>query len=394
MALAEIEEVLSDLKDGKVVVLIDDENRENEGDFVVAAEHISIDLINFFTRIGGGYLCVAMTGDDCDRLELSAQVKENTSVRGTPFTISVDGHPRHNISTGISAADRVKTIELLVNPSSSPEDFVRPGHINPLRARDGGVLARTGQTEGSVDLCKLAGLQPVAAIIEIVKDDGEMARVPDLEVICGKYGFKMCSVEQIIEYRLERESLIERIEPTCGTPIETPFGTFNLIAYHSAIDAVPHLALTVGGVGELDEYGSAKPIEEPTLVRVHRRNLLGDIFDATDHPSGKELRASLRMIAEEGSGALIYLRPEQYGDEFIDRLQKIQRPAVDVNIPDLTNSKQPMDRRDYGTGVQIIRDLGLRKLKLLTNHPKHLTALHGFGIDIDEQIPIELGETS
>ncbi|MBC8421652.1 3,4-dihydroxy-2-butanone-4-phosphate synthase [bacterium] len=243
-------------------------------------------------------------------------------------------------------------------------------------------------------MCKLAGLQPVAAIIEIVKDDGEMARVPDLEVICEKYGFKMCSVEQIIEYRLERESLIERIEPTCGTPIETPFGTFNLIAYHSTIDAVPHLALTVGGVGELDEYGSAKPIDEPTLVRVHRRNLLGDIFDAKDYPSGKELRASLRMIAEEGSGALIYLRPEQYGDEFIDRLQKIQRPTVDVNVPDLTNSKQPMDRRDYGTGVQIIRDLGLRKLKLLTNHPKHLTALHGFGIDIDEQIPIELGEIS
>ena len=389
MALSKIEEVLEDLRQGKVIVLIDDENRENEGDFVVSTEHITVELINFFTRIGGGYLCVAMTGDDCDRLELGPQVTDNTSVRGTPFTISVDGHPRHNVSTGISAADRVKTLELLVNENSRPDDFVRPGHINPLRARAGGVLARTGQTEGSVDLCKLAGLKPSAVIIEVVKEDGEMARVPDLEKLCEQHNFKMCSVEQIIEYRLARESLVKRIKPRCGTPVETPYGTFNLIAYHSAIDAVPHLALTVGGVGELDQYGAAKPIEEPTLVRVHRRNLLGDIFDAADHPSGKELRASLRMIAKAGSGALIYLRPEQYGDEFIDRLQKIQRPESDVNVPDLTVAEKPMGRRDYGTGVQIIRDLGLKNLKLLTNHPKHLTALHGFGIDISEEIPIK-----
>jgi len=389
MALSKIEEVLEDLRQGKVIVLIDDENRENEGDFVVSTEHITVELINFFTRIGGGYLCVAMTGDDCDRLELGPQVADNTSVRGTPFTISVDGHPRHNVSTGISAADRVKTLELLVNENSRPDDFVRPGHINPLRARAGGVLARTGQTEGSVDLCKLAGLKPSAVIIEVVKEDGEMARVPDLEKLCEQHNFKMCSVEQIIEYRLARESLVKRIEPRCGTPIETPYGTFNLIAYHSAIDAVPHLALTVGSVGELDQYGAAKPIEEPTLVRVHRRNLLGDIFDATDHPSGKELRASLRMISKAGSGALVYLRPEQYGDEFIDRLQKIQRPESDVNVPDLTVAEKPMDRRDFGIGVQIIRDLGLRSLKLLTNHPKHLTALHGFGIEIAEEIPIK-----
>ena len=390
MALAPIEDILEDLRNGKVIVLIDDENRENEGDFVVATEHITVDLINFFTRIGGGYLCVAMTGADCDRLELGPQVSDNTSVRGTPFTISVDGHPRHNVTTGISAADRVQTLTLLVDKNSRLDDFVRPGHINPLRARDGGVLARTGQTEGSVDLCKLAGLSPSAVIIEVVKEDGEMARVPDLEQICKEHNLQMCSVEQIIAYRLARESLIKRIEPICGTRIETPYGTFNLIAYHSTIDAVPHLALTVGGVGELDEYGVAKTIEEPTLVRVHRRNLLGDIFDASDHSSGRELRASLRMITKAGRGALIYLRPEQYGDEFVDRLQKIQRPETDINVPDLTVSKQPMDRRDYGTGVQIIRDLGLKKLNLLTNHPKRLTALHGFGIDIVNQIPIDI----
>ena len=390
MALDSIESVLEDLRQGKVIVLIDDENRENEGDFVVAAQHINVELINFFTRVGGGYLCVAMAGDECDRLELGPQCVTNTSVRGTPFTISVDGHPRHNVSTGISAADRVKTIELLVNPDSRPDDFVRPGHINPLRARDGGVLARTGQTEGSVDLCKLAGLKPAAAIIEVVREDGEMARVPDLEKLCDEHKFKMCSVEQIIEYRLARESLVSRIEPECGTPVETPYGTFNLIAYHSTIDAVPHLALTVGDVGELDEYGSATPIFDPVLVRVHRRNLLGDIFDVVGHNSGMELRASLKMISDEGRGALIYLRPEQYGDEFIDRLQRIQRPMQDVNVPDLTAAEKPMDRRDYGTGVQIIRDLGLRRLKLLTNHPKKLTALHGFGIDIEEQIPIHI----
>lgn len=388
MALASIETILEDLRQGKVIVLIDDEQRENEGDFVVAAEHINTDLINFLTRVGGGYLCVGMTGDHCDRLELGPQVPTNTSVRGTPFTISVDGHPRHDITTGISSADRVKTIELLVDTNSRPDDFVRPGHINPLRARDGGVLARTGQTEGSVDLCKLAGLEPAAVIIEVIREDGEMARVPDLELLCEKHGFNMCSVEQIIEYRLARESLISRIEPISGTPIETPYGTFNLIAYKSSIDAVPHLALTVGGVGDMDEYGAAAPCNEPTLVRVHRRNFLGDIFDETNHPSGKELRASLRMISEAGRGALIYLRPELYGDEFIDRLQRIQRPAADVNIPDLTRSEKPMDRRDYGTGVQIIRDLGLKKLILLTNHPKHLKALHGFGIDIESQMPI------
>lgn len=395
MALAPIEDILEDLQAGRVVVLVDDERRENEGDFVVAAESISVDLINFLTRVGGGYLCVAMAGEDCDRLDLLPQAAINTSVRGTPFTVSVDGNPRHGVGTGISAADRVATIKLLAAEDSRPDDLVRPGHVNPLRARDGGVLARTGQTEGAVDLCWLAGLRPAAVIIEVVRSDGQMARMPDLESLCKEHGLRMCSVEQVIAHRLARESLVSRIEPLGGTPIETPYGTFNLVAYHSAIDAVPHLALTVGDIGALDEYGSGSPIDEPVLVRVHRRNLLGDIFDAADHPSGCELRASLRMISTEGRGALIYLRPEQSGDQLIDRLQRINRPKLDdVNVPDLTRDDgaaaraQPMDRRDYGVGVQILRDLGLRKLRLLTNHPKHLTALSGFGIEVVEQIPI------
>ena len=214
--------------------------------------------------------------------------------------------------------------------------------------------------------------------------------MPDLESMCQEHNIKMCSVEQVIEYRLDRESLVRRLDPPEGTIVETPYGTFNLIAYHSTVDALPHLAMTVGGIGDLDEYGSSAPIDTPTMVRVHRRNLLGDIFDATDHPSGEELRSSLRMIADEGRGALIYLRPEHYGDAFIDLLQRVNRPARDVNVPDLTH---PMDRRDYGVGVQILRDLGLRRLKLLTNHPKHLAALHGFGLEIVDQIPIEQSQS-
>jgi 3,4-dihydroxy 2-butanone 4-phosphate synthase / GTP cyclohydrolase II len=395
MALAPIHEVLDDLRAGKIVILVDDENRENEGDFICAAEKITPQLINFMTRVGGGYLCVALIGDDCDRLDLAPQVATNTSLRGTPFTVSVDGHPRHGVGTGISAFDRARTIQLLIDSTSAPDDFVRPGHINPLRARDGGVLVRTGQTEGSVDLCRLAGLHPSAAIIEIVRDDGEMARLPDLERIAAKYDMKICSVEQIIEYRLARETLVTRMEPRRGTPIETPFGRFSLFAYHSTIDPTPHLALTVGGVGALDDDGNVRQIDEPVLVRMHRRDLLGDIFEESTNPTGRQLRASMQMIQQHGRGALVYLRPEGYGDDLRAQLQRIRRPMLDdVNSPDLTRPEgvagkaQLIDYREVGTGSQILRDLGLRQLRLLTNHPKTLPALHGFGLEVTEQVPI------
>ena len=395
MPLRPIQEILGELRAGRIIILVDDEDRENEGDFVCAAEKVTPQIVNFMTRVGGGYLCLALGGADCDRLELVPQVSVNTSMHSTAMTVSVDAHRRHNVGTGVSAFDRATTVKLLIDPRTTSEDFVRPGHINPLRARDGGVLVRTGQTEGSVDLAQIAGLHPAALIIEVVGDDGEMARMPELEAISKSHGLKMCSVEQIIEYRLARERLITRIEPVAGTQIETPYGRFSLFAYHSTIDAVPHLALTTGGIGELDGQGRAREVREPVLVRVHRRDLLGDIFDESTHPTGKHLRASLKMISEVGRGAVVYLRPEGTGDDLRGRLQRIARPARDdINRPDLTRNDgvaakaQPMDRRDFGIGSQILMDLGLRRLRILTNHPKTLRGLAGFGLEVTEQVPI------
>jgi 3,4-dihydroxy 2-butanone 4-phosphate synthase/GTP cyclohydrolase II len=393
--LTPIPEILEELRAGRIVVLVDDEDRENEGDFVCAAEHVSVEVINFMTRVGGGYLCVAMTASECQRLGLGPQSAVNTSLRGTPFTVSVDGHPRHGVGTGISARDRVKTIRLLNDPRSVAEDFVRPGHINPLHARDGGVLVRTGQTEGSVDLCRLAGLRPTALLIEVVREDGEMARRPDLELLCARHGLKMCSVEQIIEHRLQREALVHRLEPRGGVPLETPHGTFNLIAYSSAVDALPHLALTVGGVGDLDALGEPQVVEDPVLVRVHRRDLLGDIFDERSHPSGEQLRASLRILQSEGRGALVYLRPEGVGDDWRSNLQRIRRAAgMEGGAPDLTSDRgigaraHPMDQREIGVGGQILRDLGLRRLRVLSNTPRHHPGLPAYGLEIVDWVGI------
>ncbi|MHC4990820.1 MAG: 3,4-dihydroxy-2-butanone-4-phosphate synthase [Planctomycetota bacterium] len=396
MPLSPIPEILDELRAGRLIVLVDDENRENEGDFVCAAEKVTTDLINFMTRVGAGYLCVPLAGPDCLRLELSPQASLNTSLYGTPLTVSVDGHPRHGVGTGVSAKDRVRTIQLLIDQTTGPGDLVRPGHINPLRARDGGVLVRTGQTEGSVDLARLAGLHPAAVLIEIVNEDGTMARMPELETLCVTHDMKMCSVEQIIEYRLARERLVTRIDPAGGTPITTPWGRFDLIAYQSTIDPLPHLALTVGGVGALDDEGQVKPIDEPVLVRMHRRDLLGDIFEEQSKPSGRQLRESLQMIQDAGRGALVYLRPEGEGEGLRGRLQRISRiEPVDVNVPDLTRSDgiagraQPMDQRDFGIGGQILRDLGLQRLRVLTNHPKHMPGLQAFGLEIVESVPIK-----
>lgn len=398
MAFASIPEILDDLRAGKIIVLVDDENRENEGDFVVAAEFVTAETVNFFARVGGGYLCVALDGDSCDRLDLPPQGMVNTSLHQTPFTISVDGHPKHGVTTGISSSDRAKTIQLLADPNSTPDEFVRPGHINPLRARAGGVLVRTGQTEGSVDLCRLAGLQTAAAIIEIVKPDGEMARLPDLERLCAEHGLTMCSVEQIIEYRLARERLITRMEPASGQTIETPEGSFTLISWRSSIDALPHIALCAGGVGDLDENGVPIASDEPTLVRVHRRDLLGDIFgvrgDDREEPSRDSLRRSLALIHNAGRGALVYMRPESGNLEITTSLQQISRVADDVNQPDLSRPEgiggkaMPMDQRELGIGSQILRDLGISKLKLISNNPRPWPTLHGFGLEVLEHVPL------
>ncbi len=398
MPLSSIPEILSDLQQGRMIVLVDDERRENEGDLVLAAEKITPEIINFMTRHTPGYLCLAMTGADCDRLDLPPQSGVNTSIRGTAMTVSIDGHSRHGVGTGISASDRAKTVKIAVDPKSRPDDLVRPGHMVPLRARDGGVLVRTGQTEGSVDLARLAGLRPAAVISEVCDERGEMARMPELETICVKHQLKMCSVEQIIEYRLARETLVQRLAPPQGTVIETAHGSFNLIAYQSAIDPLPHLALTVGGVGEMDaRNGAPKSIAEPVLVRVHRRDLLGDIFDESSNPSGVTLRRSMELIQKAGRGVLVYVRPEGVGDDLRARLQQIRRTASvdEINAPDLTRLDGvggraiPPQVREIGVGGQILRDLGVTRMRLLTNNPSVYPGLHGFGLEIVEQVRIE-----
>ncbi len=398
-----ISEILDDLRAGRMVVLTDDESRENEGDLVLPAQFVTPESVNFALRVARGYLCLSLTDADCDRLDLHPQSVVNTSVRGTPFTVSVDGHPRHGFTTGVSAAERARTIRMMIDERYGPEDFVRPGHINPLRSREGGVLVRTGQTEGSLDLCRLAGLHPSAIIIEVMRDDGEMARVPDLITLCKEHGLKMCTVAQIIEWRLARESLVRRIEPRAGLPIRTEFGEFTLIAYESVVDALPHLALTAGGVGGLDGKGDVEVSAEPTLVRMHRRDLLGDIFgllSGGEVSTSATLRDSMRMIQDEGRGAIVYLRPEGAPDELpgegslSQRLQRIRRGAYDPDSADLTHpgspagAAMPMHNREYGVGSQILRDLGLSKLRLLTNHPKAMPGLEAFGLEVVERVQI------
>ena len=396
---APIPDVLDDIRQGKIVILVDDEDRENEGDMVLAAECITPELINFMTRVAGGYLCLSLTGADCDRLALHPQAAVNTSVRATPFTVSIDGHPKHGVGTGISAFDRIKTIQLAIDPSTGPDDFVRPGHINPLRSRDGGVLVRVGQTEGGVDLARLAGMYPAALIIEVVRDDGEMARRDDLVKLCREHDLKMCSVEQLIHYRLQRETLIRRTEPERGTTLRTSMGEFTLFAIKSAVDPLPHIVLSVGGVGELDEQGNVKLSDEPTLVRMHRRNVLGDIFDdldsSPDGPTSRDLRASMQMIQDEGRGAIVYLRPAGHGDSLSQRLTAIDmQHDQNSDAPDLQSSTGlgaaavPASQRDFGIGVQILRELGLSKLRLLTNRKKEMPGLDAFGLEITEHVAL------
>jgi len=379
-----IPEILAELRGGKMIVLIDDETRENEGDLVCAAELVTPELVNFMIREGRGVLCVSLAGAWCDRLDLKPQAAINTTQRGTAFTITVDADERFGITTGVSASDRAKTIRVLGDPRTQPNDLARPGHINPLRARDGGVLVRAGQTEGSVDLCRLAGLSPAAVIIEIMNEDGSMARLPDLQKLCGKHGLKMCSVAEVIQYRLQREKLIERIETA---PFENECGKFTLIAYSSVVDPLMHVALVCGDVGLLDATGQPIEIDEPVLVRMHSQNLLGDVFGDVTDPSARTLCASMKAIQKEGRGAVVYLRHEMMGTGLLKRLQTL-RLSDEARAMSGHTSHHSQDA--YGIGSQILRDLGIRKLKLLTNHPFHPTALSGFGLEIAEFRKIEV----
>ncbi len=363
-----IDTVLEDLRQGRMIVLVDDEGRENEGDLVCAADCVTPDIINFMLREGRGMLCVPLSGEYCDRLELPPQSAINTSQHTTAYTITVDAHDRFGITTGVSAADRATTISRLADPTAVPNDFARPGHVQPLRARDGGVLVRAGQTEGSVDLCRLAGLNEAAVIIEVMNDDGTMARRPELQKICQKHDIKMCSVADVIQHRLEREQMVRR---TMTEPFETQWGEFTLIAYHSIFDSLPHVALVCGNVDEADE---------PVLVRMHRQNLLGDVLGDIKNLSGDALHTSMQMIQKEGRGVIVYLR-HALGDNSLQQY---------LHCLDLPQATPPLRQGAHGIGCQILRDLGIQRLQLITRHPFQPTALDGFGLTIDAFVKPEI----
>jgi 3,4-dihydroxy 2-butanone 4-phosphate synthase / GTP cyclohydrolase II len=372
MPFAPIDDVLDELRAGRMIVLVDDEQRENEGDLVCAAQFITPQIVNFMVTHARGMLCAPLDGATCDRLELTPQSAVNTSQLGTAYTISVDAHPRHGTTTGVSAADRAATLKLLADTATRSEDLVRPGHIHPLRAREGGVLVRTGQTEGSVDLCRLAGLQPAAVIIEIMNEDGTMARLDELEKFCRIHALKMCKVADIIAYRMAREQLVERI---AESDIRTAEGAFRLIAYRSAVDPLPHVALVTGRVG------SGLELSEPVLVRVQPHDLLGDVFAEVSHPSGQTLRQAMRAVSAAGEGAIVYMRQEAMGDGLTKELQTSQPNRHSATWP-LRHIHAAMD---IGIGAQILRDLGIRQMRLLTNHPEHhYVALEGFGLAVRE----------
>ncbi|MFQ6048000.1 MAG: bifunctional 3,4-dihydroxy-2-butanone-4-phosphate synthase/GTP cyclohydrolase II [Phycisphaerae bacterium] len=383
-----IPEALEDLRAGKLIVLVDDESRENEGDLVCAAEKVTPAVINFMLNYGRGVLCLSLTRQRCEQLNLHPQTPANTAPMGTAFMVTIDAHPRFGVTTGVSAADRATTILTAIDERTGPADLVRPGHINPLRARDGGVLVRAGQTEGSVDLARLAGLKPAAAIIEVMNEDGTMARVPQLVEFCRRHGLRMCTIADLIEYRLQRERLVERLE-TVRLP--TRFGAFNLIAYSSLVDPEPHLALCCGDVGQLDASGKCIVHEEPVMVRVHSQCLTGDVFGSLRCECGQQLQTAMQMISQAGKGVLVYLRQEGRG---LGLRNKLRAYALQEQGLDTVEANQqlglPVDRRDYGIGAQILRDLGLRRLRILTNNPKKISRLEVYGIEVVEQLPIQM----
>ncbi len=388
MPFSPIPEILDDLKAGKMVVLVDDEDRENEGDLIVAAEKITPAVVNFMLREARGMLFVAVDDATCERLKLHPQSAHNSTQRGTAYTISVDAAKKFGITTGVSAFERATTIRRLGDREARFEDFDRPGHIQPIRAREGGVLVRSGHTEGMTDLCRLAGLAPAAAGIEVMREDGEMARRPELESFCRKHDLKMATIAELISYRLKKEQFIRRIE---SVTLPTNWGVFQLHAYQSVVDPQPHLALCKGGVGDLDADGKPIVHEEPVLVRVHSECLTGDVFGSGKCDCGGQLATAMQMIEKAGKGVLVYLRQEGRG---IGLANKLHAYALQEKGLDTVEANErlglPVDKRDYGIGSQILRDLGLRKIRIMTNNPKKIYGIEGYGLSVVEEVPIRI----
>ncbi|MBM4017677.1 MAG: bifunctional 3,4-dihydroxy-2-butanone-4-phosphate synthase/GTP cyclohydrolase II [Planctomycetes bacterium] len=380
-----IPEILEDLKAGRMIVLVDDEQRENEGDLVCAAEKVTADIINFMAAHGRGLVCLPLASEYVERLGLAPQTPENTAAFGTAFTVSVDA--RTGITTGISAADRARTVLLAIAEGTKPQDLARPGHVFPIRAREGGVLVRAGQTEGAVDLARLAGLKAAGVICEIMKPDGTMARLPDLAGFCREHGLRMCSVAQVIEFRHRKERLIRRV---AQAKLPTRLATFDIHVYESFVDAFPQIALTLGGIGVAGPDGRAPVQDEPVLVRIHSECLTGDVFGSLACDCGAQLHKALEQVAREGRGAVIYMRQEGRGIGLSNKIRAYklqQEEGLDTVEANERLGFRP-DLRDYGIGAQIMVDLGIRKVRLMTNNPRKIVALAGFDLSIVERVPL------